>query len=88
MPPPPTPQLVEAASKGPNDPDTLINLVACYEHMGKPTTVIERYLSQLKAAAPQHPYVKALATVDGAFDRVATQFKPRVHLWDGDPCGA
>ena len=74
MPPPPTPQLVEAASKGPNDPDTLINLVACYEHMGKPTTVIERYLSQLKAAAPQHPYVKALATVDGAFDRVATQF--------------
>ena len=67
-------QLIDAASKGPNDPDTLVNLIACYEQMNKPADIINRYINQLKTAAPTHAYVKSLATIEGAFDRASTQF--------------
>lgn len=66
--------LLEALSKNQNDPDTLINLISCYQHLGKPTEVISRYSNQLKSVAPHHPFVEHLKTVEGAFDRVAQGF--------------
>uniref|UniRef100_A0A7S2XUN8 Coatomer subunit epsilon n=1 Tax=Fibrocapsa japonica TaxID=94617 RepID=A0A7S2XUN8_9STRA len=66
--------LVQAASKNQNDPDTLVNMICCYQHLQKPEDFINRYVNQLKSVAPEHPYVKAMTTVEGAFDRVASTY--------------
>jgi len=66
--------LVQAASKNQNDPDTLVNLIACYQHLDKPEEFRNRYINQLKATAPTHPYVLSLTTVEGAFERVAANY--------------
>lgn len=34
--------LLDAITKGQNDPDTLINLVCCYQHMGKSDDLVAR----------------------------------------------
>lgn len=70
--------LLQAITQGPNDPDTLVNLIACYQHMCKPQDLIQRYTNQLKSSSPNHPYVKALATVEGAFDRVAASYASQI----------
>lgn len=62
---------IDAIGMGSNDPDTLINLITCARHTGKPPEFVERYVSQLKRAAPKHPYVEALDRVEASFDRVA-----------------
>lgn len=66
--------LDEALQLGPNDPDTLINLISCYQHLSKPSNLINRMINQLKLAAPNNPMVKQLATVEGAFDRVSATY--------------
>jgi len=66
--------LMDAISKGQNDPDTLINLICCYQHMGKSSDLVNRYVSQLKTVAPSHPFVAQLSTVEAAFDRVSASF--------------
>jgi len=66
--------LVDALSKGPNDADTLINLVSCYLHMGKAQELVQRHLSQLKTVAPNHPFVNQLLKTESAFDRVAATY--------------
>eukprot|EP00639_Heterosigma_akashiwo_P008857 CAMPEP_0194596486 /NCGR_PEP_ID=MMETSP0292-20121207/25691_1 /TAXON_ID=39354 /ORGANISM="Heterosigma akashiwo, Strain CCMP2393" /LENGTH=270 /DNA_ID=CAMNT_0039456763 /DNA_START=78 /DNA_END=893 /DNA_ORIENTATION=- len=66
--------LVQALSKSQNDPDTLVNLIACYQHLDKPADFTQRYVNQLKSVAPNHPYVQSLATVEGAFERVAANY--------------
>jgi len=66
--------LVDAASKNQNDADTLVNLIACYQHLDKPEDFTNRYINQLKMIAPTHPYVQSLATVEGAFQRVAESY--------------
>ena len=68
--------LVDAASKGANDADTLINLIACYSHLGKPGDFVQRYVAQLTLAHPAHPYVAALKTANGMFERASTGFAP------------
>mmetsp|Transcript_6442 Transcript_6442/g.21721 ORF Transcript_6442/g.21721 Transcript_6442/m.21721 type:complete len:292 (-) Transcript_6442:86-961(-) len=60
--------LKEALGKSSNDPDTLANLVTVSQHTGKDGS---RYLSQLRSVSPHHPLLRGLATVEGAFDRVA-----------------
>lgn len=55
--------------------DTLINLVVCYQHLGKGMEAIRPLLEQLKGGFPEHPFVQGLARVDGAFDREAAKYR-------------
>lgn len=71
--------LLDALTKGQNDPDTLVNLICCYQHMGKPEELLLRYANQLKAVAPRHPLVLQLATVEGAFARVAGTYATQIE---------
>lgn len=66
--------LVQALSKSHNDPDTLINIITCYHHMGKSAEIVDRYTSQLYEAAPNHPFVLKLKRAEAQFDRVAQQY--------------
>jgi coatomer protein complex subunit epsilon len=61
--------LLEALEKHPKDPDTIINLVVCYLHLRKPQELVNRYVSQLKLSAPNHPWVTALKTAEDSFER-------------------
>lgn len=70
--------LLQAITQGPNDPDTLVNLISCYHHMAKSPDLIQRYTNQLKSSSPSHPYVKSLATIEGAFDRVAAAYASQI----------
>eukprot|EP01038_Epipyxis_sp_PR26KG_P008293 gene8293-11223_t len=63
--------LQEALTKAPGDPDTLANLIIAGYQLQRPPEVINRYLSQLKAKAPNHPLVLSTITFQGAFERVA-----------------
>eukprot|EP00968_Pinguiococcus_pyrenoidosus_P000743 scaffold47_cov258-Pinguiococcus_pyrenoidosus.AAC.70 len=65
--------LTEALEKGPNNPETLINMIAACYQLGKPRDATQRYVSQLRANAPDHPFVKRLDTLEQAFDRVSAQ---------------
>lgn len=55
--------------------DTLINLVVCYQHLGKGMDMIGPVLEQLKSGFPEHPFVQGLARVDGAFERESVKYK-------------
>jgi len=66
-------ELLGALEKNPSDPETLVNLIACYEHQSKPVEMINRYVSQLKRV-PTHPWVKALASKEDSFDLHAARF--------------
>lgn len=66
--------LLDAITKGQNDPDTLVNLICCYQHMNKPADLVNRYISQLKTVAPRHPFVASLGTVESAFSRVSETY--------------
>eukprot|EP00615_Pteridomonas_danica_P011568 CAMPEP_0114342912 /NCGR_PEP_ID=MMETSP0101-20121206/10173_1 /TAXON_ID=38822 ORGANISM="Pteridomonas danica, Strain PT" /NCGR_SAMPLE_ID=MMETSP0101 /ASSEMBLY_ACC=CAM_ASM_000211 /LENGTH=165 /DNA_ID=CAMNT_0001477293 /DNA_START=424 /DNA_END=921 /DNA_ORIENTATION=- len=63
--------LLDAITKGQNDPDTLVNLICCYQHMNKADDLIARYIGQLKTVSPNHPFVTQLALVENAFNRVS-----------------
>lgn len=62
-----------------SDPDTLINLVAVSQHLHKAPEAIAKLLAQLQRVAPQHPYVAGLATLETAFDRLATQYDSHIR---------
>lgn len=66
--------LLEALEKGPNNEETLINIVAMCHQAGKPTEATTRYLNQLRTAAPGHPFVQKLGMLEGVFDRVSGQY--------------
>ena len=59
---------------GGSDADTLVNLVACSQHLGRKGGVVERYVAALKAGCADHPFVEGLAQVEGAFEREATKY--------------
>lgn len=71
--------LLDAISKGQNDPDTLVNIICCYQHMSKPQELVGRYIAQLKSVAPRHPFVAGLETVEGAFNRVSETYMAGVE---------
>ncbi|CAM9612101.1 unnamed protein product, partial [Heterosigma akashiwo] len=58
----------------PERPGHRVNLIACYQHLDKPADFTQRFVNQLKSVAPNHPYVQSLATVEGAFERVAANY--------------
>jgi len=64
--------LADATSSG--DPDVLVNVVACAQQRRKPQNFVDRYVNQLKASAPQHPFVQSCERMEGAFDRVAAGY--------------
>lgn len=66
--------LLEALNKDPNDPETLVNLIACSIHLAKPADVIKRYTNQLKDVAPKHPFLQDLELKESLFDRSAARF--------------
>ena len=55
--------------------DTLINLVVCYQHLGRGMDVIGPVLEQLKSGFADHPFVQGLARVEGAFERETGKYK-------------
>ena len=62
--------LTDALNKTPGDNDTLANLIVVGQHLNRGDDITQRYLTQLKKQAPNHQLVAALATFEGAFDRV------------------
>mmetsp|Transcript_22390 Transcript_22390/g.28253 ORF Transcript_22390/g.28253 Transcript_22390/m.28253 type:complete len:305 (-) Transcript_22390:180-1094(-) len=55
--------------------DTLINLVVCYQQLGKGMDAIGPVLEQLKRGFASHPFVQGLARVEGAFERESIKYK-------------
>ncbi|KAI9469709.1 MAG: coatomer epsilon subunit-domain-containing protein [Benjaminiella poitrasii] len=66
--------LMEAQTKDSNDPDTLINLISCATLTAKSQEVIQRYVSQLREVAPNHPYLQDFDLKSSLFDRSASRF--------------
>jgi len=60
--------LLQAIEKNPSDPETLVNLISCYQQMGKPTEFVNRQINQLKSAASGHPWLVALQKTESEFD--------------------
>jgi len=64
---------LQALEKKASDSDTIINLIATYQHQQKPQDIITRYLSQLKTSAPTHPWLLDYQKMETNFDQFAAQ---------------
>ena len=53
-------------------PDTLINLLVCYQHEQKPVGPV---LAELRSTFPNHAFCKGLDRVEGAYDRESIKYK-------------
>lgn len=69
--------LLNALGKKSNDPDTLINLITVAQHTRKSKDTIQRYMNQLKSAAPNHAWLKAVSESDAQFDKFAAKYKAK-----------
>lgn len=63
--------LMEAMEKDSANPDILVNLIVCAVHTRKGQDLIGRYITQLKALAPAHPWLANLAKFEASFDELA-----------------
>jgi len=69
--------LMDASEKGAaRDPELLVNLIVCSLHSKKPADIVNRYVAQLRAAAPAHPWLKQLKDFEAAFETAATKIVP------------
>lgn len=59
---------------GQSDADTLVNMVAVSQHLGRKAGDIDKYLMALKATCADHPFVQGLVQVEGAFEREANKY--------------
>jgi len=66
--------LQQAQSKSSNDVNTMANMAVCLQHLEKAPEVINRYVNQLKDAAPKHPWAQRHEELTASFDRCAAQF--------------
>jgi len=66
--------LQDALDKDPNSADALINLFMNSHFVGKAPEVANRFLSQLKDANPDHPFVQDHFKKEDEFERVAKLF--------------
>jgi len=66
--------LLDSSEKNPKDPDTIANLIACYIHTKKPQEVINRYITQLRANSPNHPWTLQLKSVEESFERNLSRY--------------
>jgi len=66
--------LLQGLEKNSSDIDTLVNLITCHQHQGKPADIISREINQLKALAPKSYFARQLQKQDDDFDRLAKQF--------------
>jgi len=67
--------LQEAMEKDPNNADTLINMIAVTQYMGKPYEVCNRYISQLKDGHANHPWTKDYLSKEKEFERLGKQYE-------------
>eukprot|EP01040_Poterioochromonas_malhamensis_P015033 gene15033-16749_t len=63
--------LQEALTKNNGDADSLANIIIVSQHLHRSEEVINRYFSQLRLKAPNHPLITSLDNFSAAFDRVA-----------------
>jgi len=69
--------LLQALEKNASDTDSLVNLIACYQHEGKPQEIITRYINQLKVTTNgNHWWLNSQQKVQDEFQRVVKQFAP------------
>jgi len=64
--------LLQASERAISEPEVFVNLAVCALHTGKPKEVVERYITQLRAMEPNHPWLAAKADFEKRFDDVAS----------------
>ena len=64
--------LLESLRQSSNDPNAIANLVVCLQHQRK-VTEANRYTAQLKALAPEHPWVTKHLDLEASFARCVAQ---------------
>ena len=62
----------ELAAPSPSLPDTYINMLSCLASTD--AVKAQALLGKFSTEYPTHPYVKQMAMLDGAFDRVGAKF--------------
>ena len=68
--------LLNALGLAPNDPDTLINMVVCAEHLKK-GEVVAKYLTQLRqSVGVHHEWVKTYNQLEEEFDQLVQTYQP------------
>jgi len=63
--------LQEGLGKSASDVNTLANMVVTMMYLRKPTDVTSRYINQLRAVAPAHPWIAKYGGLEESFDRCA-----------------
>ncbi|KAH8876493.1 Coatomer subunit epsilon [Schistosoma japonicum] len=72
------PILQEAIDMDGNNPDTIVNMIVVYRHLGKSTEVINRLISQLRDCYKDHPFLVEYTEKDDEFTRCAKHYAPSV----------